>query len=51
LFPHLFGIGLFGWHGSVQKKNWFLASAQNEDKDPHATTARGAPAVKTPTRT
>ena len=24
-FPHLFGIGFFGSHGSVQRKNWFLA--------------------------
>ena len=32
LFPHLFGVGFFGWHGSVQRKNWFLASAQNEEK-------------------
>jgi hypothetical protein len=32
LFPHLFGVGFFGRHGSVQRKNWFLASAQNEEK-------------------
>lgn len=25
LFPHLCGVGFFGWHGSVLKKNWFLA--------------------------
>jgi hypothetical protein len=34
LFPHLFGIRFFGWHGSVQKKNWFLASAQKRKKRP-----------------